>query len=375
VETTPGTVVSLAATDVRVRIRNGDLPECVVEPVETQEIQDTSSSRPVMTGRREFRAGASWIVRPHTTPLTQIPVWARLVEAGMLKVSSLKSIAITSVVGTFTDGETITGGTSAATGLVFRNQNLEAGKLSYVPVTGALVSGETITGGTSAATATTSGTPQDNGQKIQPVDSSFGGSETLHHLTVEFLRDGVFWRGRGCLGEFSMEFRANQHAIARSRLLGAYDTHGDKVLFSGTDVYPQGTNAPPRFVAAALKLGSYSPTDIVDFTLNFPLNLELREDANDAGGILYADYDRRATPPLVNFEPALVKIATFDFYSAYKDGSTFAMTWKLGSNFDFFADECQFVNLGVGSRRELATVPLQVRLCGKTNNELQIWCH
>ncbi|HET9026096.1 MAG TPA: hypothetical protein VFN07_01020 [Trueperaceae bacterium] len=65
-------------------------------------------------------------------------------------------ITIGSVSGNFAYGETVTGGTSGATGTV---AYVAATELQLINVAGTFQNAETITGGTSAATATTSGTP------------------------------------------------------------------------------------------------------------------------------------------------------------------------------------------------------------------------
>jgi len=76
-------------------------------------------------------------------------------NAGIIR----RRIAITSPFsGTFTVGETITGGTSAATGAVLRFAQATAGEngfIEYEDTAGTFTAGELVTGGTSAATATT----------------------------------------------------------------------------------------------------------------------------------------------------------------------------------------------------------------------------
>jgi len=62
-------------------------------------------------------------------------------------------IANNPIVGTFTIGERLTGGTSGAVGELVNDQNA-SGFLYYFPVKGTFSQGETITGGTSAVTAT-----------------------------------------------------------------------------------------------------------------------------------------------------------------------------------------------------------------------------
>lgn len=60
-------------------------------------------------------------------------------------------ITFTPLSGTFTVGETVTGGTSTATGTVV---SVVAGAITITSLTGTFVAGETITGGSSAATGT-----------------------------------------------------------------------------------------------------------------------------------------------------------------------------------------------------------------------------
>jgi hypothetical protein len=67
----------------------------------------------------------------------------------------VKRIGITSVTGTFVVGETITGGTSHATGTVYA---VAATYLQYKIVTGTFQTGETITGLTASATSNTAPT-------------------------------------------------------------------------------------------------------------------------------------------------------------------------------------------------------------------------
>lgn len=370
-QTNPETAVSLSSSDILFRIREGDMPEIPVDFLETNEVQEYSSTRPSMTGTPKFQANVSCVLRPSATPLTVAPPCALLLEMGLLKQSAVYSIAIGAVSGgPFRNGESISGSISGATGVVFRS--CAATPLRYTVTTLTFQSGEVITGATSGAQATTSGTPVAAGHKFQLIDSDFVVGGYQHHASVEFLRGGSYWKGRGVLGEIGLEFKNNFPCIVKSSMLGALEAHGDKALYSLAS-YPDDGLSSPRFVGAQLAMAGYSPSDIIDFNLAIPLGLELREDAQSSTGVRFSDYERRNAPPTVTFEPAMVTAATYDFFTAYKNGTTFALTWKLGTNFIFYADECQFVNVGVGSRRQLATVPLTIRLCGAKNDELQIW--
>lgn len=374
-ESVPGTAeTGFDADDVYFRIRDGDAPDPAADPVETGEMQATSSSRPVGIGATRFQANVSAVIKPSATPMATAPAIALLLEMGMLKGDLLKSIAVGAISGgPYVNGETITGGTSTGTGIVFRDRADGGGTILYVPVTGTLESGEVITGGTSSATSTSSGSPADAGYKYQLVDSDYAGSDSLHHCTVEYLRGGFVWTGRGVLGELAFELRNAQPGILRSTMLGAWDSEADKALYTKSS-YADDAVTFPRFNNASLTLGSYTPTDLIDFTLSIPIGLELREDANHAAaaGVRFADYERRNSPPLITFEPAMVLAATHDFFQEFRDGTEFAVTWELGDNIKFYADACQIQSAGAGNRRSLATIPLTLRLNGTNNDELQI---
>lgn len=70
---------------------------------------------------------------------------------GVIPYNATTSIKISGVVGTFVVGETVTGGTSGATGVVYR---VFPTGLLLTGITGTFQAAETLTGGTSGATAT-----------------------------------------------------------------------------------------------------------------------------------------------------------------------------------------------------------------------------
>lgn len=375
-ETTPGTVETLSSSDVLCRIREGDAIEPDLERFETGEVQAYSSMRPGLVGRKMIAFAISYLLRGSAAIGTESAI-APLLAAAMLKKSTVQSIAIGSVTsGPFVDGETVTGGTSGATGRVFRN--CSATPLLFIPISATFESGETITGGTSGASATSSAVPADAGFAYEPADSDFGAGASLHHVSARLFQDGFYWEGRGMLGNLVMNFRNGHPCIVNQRLVGAFNAHGDADPFSVSS-YPEDAITPPRFLNASLKLGAYAPTDIIEATLTVETNPEPREDANDssADGILFADYLKAY--PVFRFEPAMVKKATKDYFGDLAAAGTFAMEWVLtgstGSNWTFYADEAQFINVGAGDRRGLAIAPLEIGLFGTRNNEFVIYQH
>ncbi len=88
-------------------------------------------------------------------PRTQVPDDVELLGGFFVPTH----IFVSSIVGTFQAGETITGGTSAATAVIV-SVDLTNSRLFLQTLSGEFVNSETITGGTSGATATANGTRQ-----------------------------------------------------------------------------------------------------------------------------------------------------------------------------------------------------------------------
>lgn len=377
-EVTPGTAEALTSAEVLIRIEDSSTVEPDIEVIETNEVQASSSRRPNLTGRKILGIPINYILRGPNS-LANAPAANRLFECAMLLATALKRVPIGAITtGPFQDGESFTAAPSAATGRVFRSTANGATELKYFVLTGIVADNDVLTGAVSGATVTVSDPPTDYGRVYRFVDSDFGALDTRHHITAQYLLDGYQWTARGVLGDMTMNFRNGHPCRISQRLIGAFESHSDLALY-GVSTYPEQSVAAPRFLGAELYLGSYKPTDIVEFSLELQTGAEAREDANSssADGVLYADYQRAA--PVARFDPAFVKAATKDWFGDLVAGSTFAMRWKLGSAagmiWEFFADQAQLNTVGVGARGNLATAPLEIRLCGTNNDELFIWQH
>jgi hypothetical protein len=375
-EATPGSAETIVVADLLVRMRDGDSWDLDVDIFDPEELQASSSKRPIMAGRSLVDATISYILRG---PASQsvAPAIQDLLLAAMLEVEAVTNSPIGAVTtGPFLDGETITGGTSTETATVFRDTANGAAVIKYIDPSGAFDAAEVLTGGTSGATATTGGAPAANGFRYKPADSNFGAGDSLHHVTGKFLEDGTFLTGRGMLANLSMLFQVGKPVIVTQRLVGGYEAHGDLALFAPA-TYPEEDNAAPLFLSAALLLGGYTPTDIREMTMTIETNPEAREDAQSASGVLYADYQKDA--PTLTVDPAKVLAATKDWLAELRAGTRFGVQWNVGTVagliWSFFADDCQLVNVDNGSERSLATRPLEIRMGGTSNDELIIWQH
>lgn len=375
-EATPGTAETIVEADLLVRMRDGDTWDLDVDIFDPEELQASSSKRPILAGRSLVDATISYLLRGPASQTT-VPSIADLLLAAMLERKAVTNSAIGAVTsGPFVDGETISGGTSLETATVFRDTANGAAVIKYIDPSGAFNASEVLTGATSGATATTAGAPAANGHLFRPTDSNFGGGDSLHHVTGKFFEDGTYLTARGMLANLTMLFQVGRPVIVTQRLVGGYEDHGDDSLFNPAS-YPEEDNAAPLFLSASLLLGSYTPTDIREMTLAIETNPEAREDAQSSSGVLYADYQKDA--PTLTVDPAKVLNATKDFWGELRAGTRFAMSWNVGTTagliWTFYADDCQLVNVDSGSERSLATRPLEIRMNGTDNDEIAIWQH
>lgn len=89
-----------------------------------------------------------------------VAVGDRVTRSGRTYYAKIRTtfMDVTSASGTFAYGETVTGGTSSATGVVLLYDAAEA-EIQVAVLTGTFQNSETLTGGTSAATATSASAP------------------------------------------------------------------------------------------------------------------------------------------------------------------------------------------------------------------------
>lgn len=374
-ETTPGTAIAVDAADVLVEPLDGIGISFDTTTVDPGTVKATSSPSPLTIGRQ-----IATIALPYRLlgpgDLTTVPAVSDLFEAAMLVRSAKKKMTVSAVSGDLLAGETITGGTSSATGLLVRRTASGGNRVDFIETSGTFQSGETITGGTSGETATTSEVPQDAGHVFRPADSSFAGSDSKHHVTAEYRNDGIYWRLRGALADLQIEMTACEFARVTQNVIGPVAATGDAAMLS-VSAYPESSSAAPKFHAAAMLLGTYSPEGIASCRFNFPTNPSVVPDANAGADncVKYMQYDRQ--PPTIEIEPQLVLAATFDYFATLAAGGTFyfevthgsgtGRTWKI------VVPAAQFESLGwTSGEARSARVPATLRCTGNNNDEVFI---
>ena len=251
IESVVGAVETLAAVDAKCLVFD---PKIVFEPDRLDQTRN-----PLSLSRRAKRTGSV----PGTATfgidmcgsgvLGTAPQWAKYLKGCGFAESNLKSIAIGAITGgPFQHGETITGGTSNATGRVVIDTLTGTSPLLYVILTGTFQTAEVITGGTSTAHATSSGAPAAAGleYRLTSVEAS------MPSLTI----GGYFNEStgavrkllRGCRGTVDFDWKAGKPTRMNFSFKGLKDSVADIALLTG--VTPETTKGP-LFANAALTLG------------------------------------------------------------------------------------------------------------------------
>jgi len=379
IEDSAGVAETLTASNVVERMRAPDGISVPVEQYDPEEVQGSSSVRPLLPGVRGLEPSVSYVLRAPDS-LSIVPACAPFLRSAMMRQAAVTLIGIGAVTGgPFAHGETVTGGTSGATGTVMVETPTGAAGLRLIDVTGTLQNSEVLTGGTSGATATTSDAGAAGGTAFVPNDSDFGAGDDDHHVTCEWRQGGFFWRGRGCLSTMRIEMQVGRPAIVSHAFRGAYAAHGDAALWD-VESYAEELLPVPRWLNSQLTFGSYSPELLVGMTFDAGVETELLQDANSSqpDGVRYCGYSKQAQGPSLSLDPKAVLAASHDLYTYLTSGATFSVRFRLGSDlgdgsiWDFFAPEAQIREATPTARNNVMVNTLSLRLCGRRNQEY-VW--
>lgn len=278
-----------------------------------------------------------------------VPEWDALIRGCGYARSAVSTIAIGAVTGgPFQAGETITGGTSGATGRVVGDHANGVTALRYVVLTGVFTSGEVVTGGTSTATATTSGAPTAaQGYEYRPS------STTQVSLTMALWQDGIRHSLVGCRGTFKMTHKVGEPVMFEWEFTGAWTGTTDEAASSlGTIPYQEIDPAAWRNVS--FLAGTYAAV-IESLTVDAGNDLVPRPSANAATGIASVLLPGRA--PTAEIDPEMVLVAEHDFLGRLRAGTVGRLVYGFGSGTG------QRLTFGA-PRAQYSSVDLQARLQG-----------
>lgn len=271
--------------------------------------------------------------------------------------SALKKITIGAIAtGPYVHGETITGGTSTATGRVIGRTANGVTTLEFVSLTGTFQSGEVITGGTSGASATSSSAASAAGYVYEPASSG------VESATVAMYHDGLKKLVYGARG--NLTFRAGNAKPGELvvELTGVDGGVSDVSLLTGI-TYEE--TLPPVIKGATAAFGDYSPV-LASVETNSGNVVALRESMAAAKGAVSARITARR--PSARFDPELDSVANFDAYGNLKNGATFyaELAWGsvAGNRFKVIWPELQITDVTEGDRSGVSVAQCTAKVSG-----------
>jgi len=375
IETTEGV---LNAPTVAADFRN-----LIYEPTATNEVRmfERDPARVTLSTLDEIPGIRSGSIRFRTElrgsgVATTAPAWGILLRGCGFREEELGSSNIGPVTGgPFLQGETITGGTSTATGIVHQNTATGAASIRYVRTSVAtFTSGEVITGGTSLATATTSSAESPIGFRYRPwsidPDTATLNGNVLGpaSLSLAIMEDGVQKLFKGCRGNANFAMNVGEPGFAEFEFSGVEAGIADVAFVSGV-VFD--ATIPPKFMGTniltlALDAGTspFNPL-ITSFTFNLNSEVAPRENANDASGILSFKIPSRN--PSGTLDPEMNLVAEHDWFGKWFAGTghrldLVSLGTIAGNRIDVIMEHLLYFNLAEGNRNKIDTNALEFRM-------------
>lgn len=266
------------------------------------------------------------------------PDWAKHLRSCGAKINALRAITIGAISGgPFVHGETVTGGTSTATGRVIIRTLNGTTTLYLVVLTGTFQSGEVLTGGTSGATATSSSLATVVGNVFEP-DSVAPPSQTM-----QGLEDGISKLLSGCRGKCKLALKSGEPGMFDFEFSGVEAGVADQALYSAP-AYE--TTKPPVFLGASFTIDG-AALKITGFEIDFGQELSPVDDVSSDRGISHFNISERRT--VGSFPAQMVLVAVHAFHSKWFAGTEMEMNCAWGSvagnKFRFYAPRVQYTKI------------------------------
>ncbi|MDD5108296.1 MAG: hypothetical protein PHC29_02120 [Candidatus Omnitrophica bacterium] len=336
IEAAEGTAETLAAADAKILVYNPKV-SFDIAMFERNPARPSFSNIAKIPGKRPAALSFRLELRGSGATVTA-PEWAKLLQACGFGVNALKSMDIGVVTnGPFQHGETITGGTSVATGRVVINTANGQAAIMFVSISGTFQSGETITGETSTATAMTSSAPSAVGNEFKLI------SENIPSLTQGSYEDGVRKLLKGSRGKVKLGFKSGEPVFLDFEFQGVEAGVADVSFLAGVTYE---TTKPPAFLNALFSMDAYS-AKIGEMDIDVGNTLAVRDDVNDPRGILsFAITGREVSG---SFNPEMVSCAAHDFHSKWFQGTEMVVDFIVGSvagnKFRFYIPRAQYTKV------------------------------
>lgn len=271
------------------------------------------------------------------------PTWGVAARGCGMRELVMESKTVGTITGgPFVHGEVITGDSSGATGLCFRDR---AATPVVIAVTSGTFTNEGITGGTSGATATISASAA-YGVSYWP-DSRF----TSDVVTIGTLEDGFQKVIQGARGTPTIRATNGEKLFMDFEFLGVVDPANWADFPTLSPTYD--TPVPPPFKGAGLIFHSQSALVFQSLSIALANDLQIRENANNANGALSTKVADRT--PVAEFDPEMVLVASgFDFYNRLWTDTLGALEFTLGSTggniIEVYANQAQIAGIADNDR-------------------------
>jgi len=279
---------------------------------------------------------------------TTAPDWGKHIKSSGAKENVLKAMTIGAITnGPFVHGETITGGTSTATGRVILTTVNGTTNLYLVSLTGSFQSGETITGSISGATATTASTATAVGMVYEPETNP-------PSQTMASYEDGISKVLKGCRGTFKINFKIGEVPVVDFDFSGAEGGVAAASLFTNPSYE---ATKPPAFLSANLTIDGVS-LKLADLTIDAGTTLAPVDSPGDPSGISHFVIGQR----MVNgsFTARMELPTTHDFFNKWFSGTFMILdtSWGTvsGNKFRFYAPKIQYTKNDDADQGGLAAV-------------------
>jgi len=318
IESVEGTAESLAAADAGLLVNFSPKANYDPQMYQRNPVRSSLTKMGKLTGKRSGGIDFS-IELKGSGSLTQEPEWAKLIKACGFAIDDLKKITIGAITsGPFQHGETITGGTSLATGRVVIETATGTTTLYFVVLTGTFQTGEVLTGETSGATATTGSVPSDAGHEIKPISS------LVPSLTMGMYEDGVRKLLKGCRGTAKFNFKIGEPATVDFSFKGVEAGVIDTPLLTGLSFDDV---VPPVLLNAVMSCDDVS-LNIGELDVDIANTLAPKDKIDDQKGILSFMITERDTQG--SFNPEMVLVATHDFYDKWFSNTPMVLDMAYG---------------------------------------------
>lgn len=239
-----------------------------------------------------------------------------LLACGMARTDDLTILFLTSYTGQFAAGETVSATTPVASATV----RFHCGNVLVVSTpTGTFQAAQAITGGTSAATGVVS--EKAAALEYKPVTLPIAQQKCM---TWFFHRDGQRKRLKDARGTWSLDCPSGGIARFQFNFTAPWLSPADQPL--PTPVLP--SIVPPIFVDAKAKLGTYDP-HFTSLKVDLANRISPRKDANSASGVM--EYFIAGRDSKGSVDPEMDDLVTFNPYTLWENSTPTGLVGRIGS--------------------------------------------